>query len=1034
MEDAEIAPEFVILPRFHARRDVSAANYKRGFWLLSILLTVLPSAYLRGAPQTQHLRLTASFAAPAVANMGHGRQVPPPASGLPTLTTAEQVRELTADQANRGYPVRLRAVVTYVDFAVGDFFAQDDTAGIYVNETDRSLGFRPGDLLEIEGVSEELDFAPQIARARYRRLGRAPLPRPRKVHLGDLLSTREDSQWVQLEGIVQDVELDRDHLKLDVVSEGKGLLVLFMDPAGLDRARLIDTKVTVTGVCAALYNPNNQLIGVWLAVPTSRQISIEELPATNSFSVPVRPISSLMAFTVRNTLEHRVRVQGTVTLQRPKGVFIQDGPHGLYIPSLPKAPLRPGDRVDVVGFADMGDYTPVLRHALYRRTGFAPVPPPLSVTAQDAQSGAFDTLRVRLDATLRDVRTSGNDRTFLLQDGDTLFEARIAYSKAYQNWSRLLGSRLRLTGICSVNVDRNRAPDAFNILLDSPDSVIVLTRPSWWTLRNMMAVVMSLAGLTLAIGVWVVGLRHRVRAQTEVIRQRLESEAALEKRYQRLFECNLAGVCRISLDGRLLECNDALITMLGYGSREEILDPQMSGSLIAEADREAFLQELKSEKKLRNREIRLQRRDGSGLWVIENATLVDDPDSRCPVIESTYIDITERKRAETQQRLAKEAAEDSEAKYRSLITNIPDVVWVADASGRVAFVSPNGERLTGLCAEDVDQSVTHGLFERLHPDDGQRVTEAFEGLFSREATYDLEFRVRDSRGEWVWVHDRAVAAYERDGVCYASGLRSDISERKQAEAALRARDAAEDANRTKSAFLATMSHELRTPLNAIIGYSQMLREDCIGPEQPEVRADLEKIERSGQLLLGIINDILDLSRIEAGRDTVKAQTIDVAVVLQDVSNALQPLARQQGNVLKIDCEGARLAYADLSKFRQSVLNLVNNALKFTEKGHVTVEVNRLNDGLGDWTEVQVSDTGIGISQEHLGKLFQPFSQVDGSVTRKHNGTGLGLAISKKFCQMMGGDITVESQLGRGSRFSIRVPAGPAAGPFEGNEV
>jgi signal transduction histidine kinase len=260
-------------------------------------------------------------------------------------------------------------------------------------------------------------------------------------------------------------------------------------------------------------------------------------------------------------------------------------------------------------------------------------------------------------------------------------------------------------------------------------------------------------------------------------------------------------------------------------------------------------------------------------------------------------------------------------------------------------------------------------------------------------------------------------------------LAQDVTDLKRAQAELvLARDAAENTNRAKSVFLANMSHELRTPLNAIIGYSQMLREDCIGPEQPEVLSDLEKIERSGHILLGIINDILDLSKVEAGRETVKPQSIDVAAVLQDVSNAVQPLVRQQGNVLEIDCpEHARLAYADLPKFRQSVLNLVNNALKFTERGRVSVVVNKLRSGDREWTEVHVSDTGIGIGREHLGKLFQPFSQVDGSATRKYNGTGLGWAISKKFCQMMGGDITVESEPGRGSRFSIRVPAGRDVG-------
>jgi signal transduction histidine kinase len=307
------------------------------------------------------------------------------------------------------------------------------------------------------------------------------------------------------------------------------------------------------------------------------------------------------------------------------------------------------------------------------------------------------------------------------------------------------------------------------------------------------------------------------------------------------------------------------------------------------------------------------------------------------------------------------------------------------------------------------------------------------GMASIERTY----RAKNGHLIPVWLSSAGLrgAAGRAEGYVW---LAQDMRELKRTQGELeRARDAAEQANRAKSVFLANMSHELRTPLNAVIGYSQMLREDYIGAEQEEVRGDLEKIERSGQMLLGIINDILDLSKIEAGRETVKAQTFDVAAVLRDVSNAVQPLARQQGNALEIDCpEHARTAYADLAKFRQCLLNLVNNALKFTEKGCVSVSVNTLRDGDRDWTEVHVSDNGIGIGPEGLGKLFQPFSQLDGSATRKYNGTGLGLAISKKFCQMMGGDITVESELGRGSRFSIRVPAGrvPAGRVPAGREV
>jgi signal transduction histidine kinase len=266
-----------------------------------------------------------------------------------------------------------------------------------------------------------------------------------------------------------------------------------------------------------------------------------------------------------------------------------------------------------------------------------------------------------------------------------------------------------------------------------------------------------------------------------------------------------------------------------------------------------------------------------------------------------------------------------------------------------------------------------------------------------------------------------------------SRAQSELTELKRVEGELvAARDAAEEANRAKSTFLATMSHELRTPLNAIIGYSQMLQDDYVGPEQENALSDLTKIERSGQALLAIINDVLDLSKIEAGRMDVKLENVDLPAILEDVRNAVEPLARQHGTVVRLACgEEASIAYADLAKLRQSLLNLLSNACKFTEQGNVEVRVARVKEGGKDWTEVRVADTGIGIPEEHMGRLFQPFTQVDGSPTRRYGGTGLGLAISQKFCQMMGGRITVQSAPGRGSCFALRVPAhapGPKSPP------
>ena len=219
-----------------------------------------------------------------------------------------------------------------------------------------------------------------------------------------------------------------------------------------------------------------------------------------------------------------------------------------------------------------------------------------------------------------------------------------------------------------------------------------------------------------------------------------------------------------------------------------------------------------------------------------------------------------------------------------------------------------------------------------------------------------------------------------------------------------------------------MSHELRTPLNAIIGYSQMLAEDCGLAPSEQFRPDLLKIERSGHMLLGIINDILDLSKIEAGRMDLHMEAFSVSDVLRDVQSTVEPVALQRGNCLEVTCqEEAREGYGDVAKFRQSLLNLVNNACKFTENGQVAITSPESPAGPRTLLEVQVADSGIGIHPDHLGKLFQPFTQVDGSATRKYGGTGLGLAISRKFCQMMGGDITVDSELGHGSRFTMRIP-------------
>ena len=257
-----------------------------------------------------------------------------------------------------------------------------------------------------------------------------------------------------------------------------------------------------------------------------------------------------------------------------------------------------------------------------------------------------------------------------------------------------------------------------------------------------------------------------------------------------------------------------------------------------------------------------------------------------------------------------------------------------------------------------------------------------------------------------------------------------------------AKVAAEAANRSKSAFLANMSHELRTPLNAIINYSEMLQEDAQDSGSEDFLPDLEKIQTAGKHLLDMISDILDISKIEAGHVTLYLENFDVATMIEEVMTTAQPLVEKKGNALALKTKGELgTMYADQPKVRQILLNLLSNAAKFTESGVITIGIERIqtqrkkstkykknNDELLSGSVYnypilifQVSDTGIGMTEEQLEQIFKPFIQADASTTRKYGGTGLGLTISQRLCQILGGEISVESQDGKGSTFTVRLP-------------
>ena len=288
-----------------------------------------------------------------------------------------------------------------------------------------------------------------------------------------------------------------------------------------------------------------------------------------------------------------------------------------------------------------------------------------------------------------------------------------------------------------------------------------------------------------------------------------------------------------------------------------------------------------------------------------------------------------------------------------------------------------------------------------------------------EIKQQREIELEQAREELAISHDRLAD--------YNETLEQKVQQRtaelaQSIKEASKARKIAEQANQAKSRFLANMSHELRTPMNAIIGYSEMLHEEAEELGQEDFMRDLQKIHGAGKHLLSLINDILDLSKIEAGRMELYLETFEINTLITDVVATVQPLVEQNHNELRLNiADDLTTMYADLTKVRQSLFNLLSNASKFTSHGTITLSLNCYTLEEKDWINFQVSDTGIGMTKEQIDNLFQAFTQADVSTTRKYGGTGLGLTITQKFCQMMEGNIFVESEVNQGTTFTIKLP-------------
>ncbi len=509
-------------------------------------------------------------------------------------------------------------------------------------------------------------------------------------------------------------------------------------------------------------------------------------------------------------------------------------------------------------------------------------------------------------------------------------------------------------------------------------------------------------------GIALINATKRVRAEARL--------AASESRFRSLIEATSAIVWSAPNSGRFSGEQPGWARFTGQ-SEEEYSDFGWVNVLHPD-DRQRSADAWKAAveaKEVYKIEHRIRRADGEWRDMIARAVPILGADGQLVEWIGTHTDITDQKRT------AAELGETNE-QFRAIADNIPQFAWTAKPNGEIYWYNQRWFDYTG---STMDEMRGHGWVKVHHPDHVERVREGLVRRFAEGLPWEDTFPLRAADGSYRWFLSQAIPIRDEMGVIRRwFGTNTDVTSQRAVEEELAAaKESAENANRAKSQFIANMSHELRTPLSAVIGYAEMLEEEVEDLGQAHLLTDLKKIEGNARHLLSLINDVLDLSKIEAERMDIYAESFGVAAVIDEVASTVGSLVAKKSNRLELKLDGdLGTMHTDQVKLRQCLINLLSNASKFTENGTITLHAVRSEGDGRDWITFEVSDTGIGMTHEQVGRLFERFTQADSSTTRKFGGTGLGLAITRAFCRLLGGDIGVRSEEGSGTTFTIRIPA------------
>ena len=531
-----------------------------------------------------------------------------------------------------------------------------------------------------------------------------------------------------------------------------------------------------------------------------------------------------------------------------------------------------------------------------------------------------------------------------------------------------------------------------------------------------------------------IGLCHDIhnQRQAEIDRQKAAEELELsEIRFRDIFTNAGVVIAQLAMDGTWLDFNDVLCELTEY-SRDE-LQSLTFADLTHPDDRGMNMVLVEKLKKNEIKKLIFEKRyitkSGKIVWVEVCCTFIREPDGTPKRFVTVVQNIDSRKRAE-------EALKESEDHYRFMVDSNPQMPWTADPKGKLIELSDRFFELTGFHGENRRGGIKDPV---MHPDDVERVSAAWQHSLTTGAPYDVESRDRMRDGSYRWMRSRAVPRYDKNGnILRWYGSIEDIHQQKLTETELErlveqrtfelnqanlaltiARDEALAASKSKSEFLANMSHEIRTPMNAVIGLTSLLIEKKLDEETYRM---VKTISSSGETLLRLIDDILDLSRIEAAKLELDFTATKIDIICEDVVALLQTHAQSKNIQFRSEPPKAPVptVLSDSIRIRQVLSNLISNAIKFTDHGEVCLKWEWRLENSVVYVRFSVMDTGAGIPQDRLRAIFESFTQADGSTQRRFGGSGLGLTIAKKIVELMGGQLSVVSEVGRGSCFGFEV--------------